>query len=398
MKKFSLNAIQKALIEFKINGWLFYDFMGSDPISRTILRIEPDTITTNRWFYYIPAQGAPQKLVHSLENKIFDHLPGKKEIYIGWKEMGIKLRSFLKDKKKIAVQYSPQNAIPMISKIDAGMHELLKSFNLNLISSGDLVQLFEACLSKMQLNTHLNVGGELDQIVHKTFRYIKRKVQTHQEITEWGVHVFLSHHLQARGLISNIPQVVAVSENTGDPRYLTREESSKPIHTGTLIQLALRSREKDEDAVYASTSRIAFVGEKIPDEYVEKFSLLKKAQDEALVLIDTSMKNGKRICGWEVDQLARNILEHEGLGGNYLHRTGHSLGTSFYGHGVNLDNLETRDERHIISDLCFTISPGLYFSEYGMRTEINVHVDKKGAHLSTPSPQDKIYHIIPRFK
>jgi Xaa-Pro dipeptidase len=398
MKKFSLNAIQKALIEFKISGWLFYDFMGSDPISRSILRIEPDIITTNRWFYYIPAQGAPQKLVHSLENKIFDHLPGRKEIYIGWKEMGTKLRSFLKDKEKIAIQYSSLNAIPMISKIDAGMHELLKSLNLNLISSGDLVQIFEACLSKMQLNTHLNVSGELDQIVEKTFRYIKRKIQTHQEITEWGVHAFLNHQIQARGLISIIPQVVAVSENTSDPRYFPRQESSKPIHTKSLIQLSLRSREKDEDAVYASTSRVAFVGEKIPDEYVEKFAILKKARDEALVFIDTSMKNGKKICGWEVDQLARDIFENEGLGGNYLHRTGHSLGTSFYGHGVNLDNLETRDERHIISDLCFTISPGLYFSEYGMRTEINVHVDKKGTHLSTPSLQDKIYHITPKFK
>jgi Xaa-Pro dipeptidase len=393
MKKFNLTAIQKNLSIAGLDGWLFYDFMGSDPIGRSILNLSLQMKTSRRWFYLIPAQGAPFKLVHVLENKILDQLPGKKEVYTGWKEMTAKLQQNLHSKQKIAVQYAPLNAIPMISKIDAGTFELLRSFNLNLLTSADLVQQFEGCLSKAQINTHLNVASELTKIVDKLFNYIKKRLQNHQEVTEFSGQTFLQHQLNSLGLISDLTQLIAVADHTGDPRYFPTKNSNTPIRNKSLIQISLRAKEKDENAVYASTSWVAYVGDDIPEKYVNNFQILKKVRDGVISFMHSALKNGHEVCGWQVDEEARKIIEQHGMGPYYLHRTGHSLGTDFYGHAVNLDNLETRDTRLIIPDLCFTVLPGIYFSDYGMRSEINLYVDKKGVHLSTKMVQDDIYQI-----
>ncbi len=395
MRKFSLNAIQKGIAGAKLDGWFFYDFMGSDPVGRSILKIRPDRMHSRRWFYFIPSQGVPVKLVHALENKILDHLPGRKEVYIGWKEMVKLLQSVFQSKSRIAAQYSAKNAIPMISRIDAGMFDLLKSFGLNLVSSGDLVQQFDACLSKPQINTHLNAAGELQVIFDKTVRYIRRKLKNHQEVNELNVQKFLQNKAKSHRLVSSLPQIIAVGENTSDPRYFPTESSNKPIHNKCLIQLSLRARDKSEDAIYASASWVIYIGNEVPEKYENNFRILKRTRDGAFEFIRKAMKKAKPVHGWEVDEYARKIIGKEELDSNYLHRTGHSLGNAFYGNGVNLDNLETRDERMIIPGLCFTIVPGLYFSDYGMRSEINLYIDTKGAHLSTPQTQEKIVQILP---
>jgi len=394
MKKFSLNSIQKGIAEAKLDGWLFFDFMGSDPVGRSILRVGEKLITSRRWFYFIPSQGAPLKLVHALENKILDHLPGKKEVYIGWEEMGEKLRLIVRGKSKIAAQYSANNAIPMISRIDAGMVDLLKSYKLHLVSSGNLVQKFDACLSRPQLNTHLNTAAELQTIFEKTVRHIRRKLKGHQEVNELNVQKYLQSQLQTRGLVSSLSQVIAVGQNTGDPRYFPTTESNKPIHDKSLIQLSLRARDKSDGAIYASGSWVIYIGKEIPERYENNFQILKKIRDGAYEFIRSSRTKTKPVHGWEVDAFARRLMEEEHLGSNYLHRTGHSLGHVFYGNGVNLDNLETRDERIIIPGLCLTISPGIYFSDYGMRSEINLYIDSKGIRRSSPQKQEEIIHIV----
>ncbi|TFH01720.1 MAG: aminopeptidase P family protein [Calditrichales bacterium] len=393
MKKFSLNTIQKAITEVGADAWLFCDFMGNDPIGRTVLGIQPGTFTTRRWFYYIPAQGAPQKLVHSLESKIFNHLPGNKEVYISWQEMHKKLEAFFKTGSKVAVQYSPHNAIPMISKIDAGIYEMLSGFGVKLVTSGDLVQRFEACLSKPQMNTHLNVAGELAAISEKTFRHINRRLKNHEEVTELRMQAFLQDQLQQRKLVSDVPQIISAAGNTSDPHYYPDDASNKPIRDKTLVQISLRAKENNLEAVYASTAWVAWVGKEIPTQYVENFALLKRVRDAAVQQISQALKKDTPLRGWEVDAAARKVMEAEGRGDYYLHRTGHALGTNFIGHGVHLDNLEIRDERLVIPELCFTITPGLYYSDYGMKTEINIFVNKSGAHLSTPRIQEQIYHI-----
>lgn len=394
MKKFSLTTIQKGITEAKLDGWLFYDFMGSDPVGRSMLNVSNEVINSRRWFYFIPSQGVPTKLVHALENKILDHLPGKKEVYMGWVEMGEKLQLIVREKSKIAVQYSAKNAIPMISRIDAGMFELLKSFKINLVSSGDLVQEFDARLSGPQINTHLNTATEIQSLFDKTVRYIKRKLKSHQEVNELRVQKFLQGQLQARGLVSSLPQIIAVGQNTGDPRYFPTEKSNKPLHDKSLVQISLRARDKSDDAVYASGSWVIYIGKELPELYENNFHILKNIRDSAFDFIRTSLKKAKPIHGWEVDAYARKIIGEVNLEPHYLHRTGHSLGSAFYGNGANLDNLETRDNRKIIPGLCFTIVPGIYFSDYGMRSEINLYIDSKGVHLSSPQKQDEIVHIL----
>ncbi len=393
MRKFNLNAIQKSLLELKIDGWLFYDFMGSDSIGRSILGISSKEKNNRGWYYYIPYQGAPSKLVHGIESKIFDHLPGKKEVYIDRREMIEKLHSLFKAGQKIALQYSPYNAIPTISKIDAGTFELLKSFKLNLISSGDLIQQFDACLSKIQLNTHINVSKELDEVLKKALQYIKHKVQKHQEITELSLQKFLKKQIKAHGLVTDMEPVVATGDNTANPHYSTGETNNSPIHVRRLVQLTFCAKEKKDDAVYSSISWVAYIGDEVPPEYQNNFKIVKNCRDKMMEFIDQSLKRKKKIRGWEVDDFTRKYVEKEGLIGNFLHRSGHSLGISCYAHAVNLDNLETKDDRQIIPGLCLSISPGVYFADYGMKTEINIHTDSKGVRLSTKSIQNEIYHI-----
>jgi Xaa-Pro aminopeptidase len=355
--------------------------------------LEIQTLNSRRWFYLIPARGAAVKLVHALENKILDGLPGRKEVYIGWKEMVQKLESIMQKMSRVAVQYSAKNALPMISRMDAGMFELLKSFRLHLMSSSDLVQQFDACLTKAQINTHLNAANELQILCEKTIRYMKRKLKNHQEINELTVQNYLQNQMQSRGLVSNLPQVIAVGANTADPRYYPNEVSNKPIRNKSLIQLSLRGRDKNTDAIYASASWVIYIGKDVPEKYIGNFEILKTTRDTSFKYIREAIAKNKKIHGWEVDQFARDFMIEQNLDSFYLHRTGHSLGKSFYGNGVNLDNLETRDERKIIPGLCFTIVPGIYFSDYGLRTEINLYIDSKGTQLSTPKKQDAILHI-----
>ena len=393
MRKFSLNAIQKALIDFKLDGWLFYDFMGSDPISRSILGIRLDKNDNKGWYYFIPAQGAPIKLVHGIESKIFDHLPGKKEVYIGRMEMIGKLKSLFKPGQKIALQYSPNSAIPTISKIDAGTFELLKSFKLDLVSSGDLIQQFDARLSKNQINTHINVGNELDDVLKRALQHIKRKVKQHQEITELSLQKFLKNQIKSCGFTSTIEPVVATGVNTANPHYIPEETRDNPIHVRRLVQLTFCAKEKNDEAVYSSLSWVAYVGDAIPADYQINFQILRDCRDKTVEFITQALKQNKNIRGWETDAFALKFIEEKGLIGNFLHRSGHSLGTSFFAHGVNIDNLETRDDRRIIPGLCLSISPGIYFADYGMKTEINVYTENKGVRVSTKTIQNQIYHI-----
>jgi Xaa-Pro aminopeptidase len=396
MKKFNLQTVQKFLVERQLNGWLICDIMGNDSIARAILGIDQDTGNFMRWFYFIPSQGAPVKLVHGIDSKILDHLPGKKIVYIGWKEMEDKLKRLFKKGNSIVVQYSPRNAIPSISKLDAGIYEILKSFNIKLVSSGDLIQQFEASVTKTQLNTHLNVVGELHQIIEKTFVYIKRKIQNHQQITELTVQKYIQVQLQTRGLISDNPPLVAVGEHTNDPHYLPSKMTSETIHTKSLIQISIQAKEKDENAVYASTTWMGYIGENIPDDYIGNFSILTRARDAVINYIQNSIKSGKIISGWKVDEFCRNVFEKKGLEGHYLHRTGHSIGKQYIAPGVTLDNHETKDDRNIMPGTCLAIAPGIYFSEYGMRTELNIYIDKNKIKLNTAAVQKEIVLIKPQ--
>jgi len=394
MSKFSLTAIQKSLSQKSFNGWLFYDYQGSDPVGRKILNLSDDRAQTRRWFYYIPANNAPVKIVHSIERNVLDHLPGKKYVYLSWEEMNKGLAMILKSGETIAAQYSPYGALPYVSRIDAGTFELFKSFKIKIKSSADLLQEFEARWTESQLNTHKNAAKLLYEIIGNAFRLIKRKIDSHHEITEYTVQKYLMTEMKKRGLMFNHPPLAATGKNSGDPHYFPTKNRSDALYPKSIVMLNLWGKEKNENAVYAVIAWVGYIGETVPAEYAEKFTKICKARDLAVTHIDKMIKENKNIHGWQIDDLIRNNLKKSGYDSYFLHRSGHSIGREVNDAGTNIDNLETRDERQIIEKTCFSIEPAIYFSDYGMRSEINVYVDNKGAHIYTLPVQNKIVPIL----
>jgi len=393
MSIFNLSQIRKKLTEHKIDGWLFYDFQGSDPIGREILNLTKEFTQSCRWYYYIPAQGVPVKIVHPVDRDVLDHLPGKKEVYLSWQELEDKLAKLFHDGEHVAIQYSTKNALPFISRVDAGTFELLKSFKINPISSAELIQFFAARWSPGQVNMHINAAKNLNEIVFKAFRMIKRKLKQHEELNEHIVQKYIVNEFSDRSLVSDRAPLVACDKNSGNPNYLPDAEHFAQIYPGSLLQLKLWAKEKSENGVYAVTSWVGYVGEIVPDKYNSVFEMICKARDGAITYVDKALKSGEKIAGWQVDQVARNILKDSGFDNYFLHRSGHSIGKEIYSCGANIDNFETRDDREIIYNTCFLMEPGLYFSEYGMRSGVSVYVDAKGAHIYTQPLQCNIIPI-----
>jgi Xaa-Pro aminopeptidase len=394
MSNFNLSQIRKTLASRKIDGWLFYDFQGSDPIGRKILNLAPQQLQASRWYYYIPAQGVPVKLLHSFDRDALEHLPGKKEVYLSWQEMEDKLRRLFKVGENIAIQYSAKNAVPYLARIDAGTYELLKSFKIILISSGELIQLFNTRWTSGQLNMHINAAKNLYDIVDKTFRMINRKIHQHKELNELIVQKYIIRELKSRGLVFQQAPQVACEKNGGNPHYYPSPQNFAPIYPGSLIQIKLGAKERSENAVYAIISWVGYMGDSVPAKYTEIFKVICMARNKAIEFLDNSLKSKKRISGWQVDETVRDVFKANGYENYFLHRSGHSIGTEIFSSGANIDNYETRDEREIMHNTCFTLEPGLYFSEYGMRSGINVYVNEKGAHIYTQPLQDEIIAII----
>jgi Xaa-Pro dipeptidase len=394
MSGFNLRTIQKTLIEKKIDGWFFYDFQGCDPIGRTMLEIPHVPPQTRRWYYFIPKEGAPIKIVHSIERNTLDHLPGKKQVYLGWQELTQKLQAMLGKNKTIAAQYSPDNNIPNISRVDAGTFELLQKLKLKIVSSAELVQLFESRLSEAQLNTHLNTAKHLYEIIQKSFRLIRRRISGHKEITELDLQLSIMQEMNKRGLVFDHRPMVATGKNTGNPHYTPTEKNCSPILPGDLVLLNLWAKEKSINAVYAVLTWMGFVGKEVPRKFQTLFSLICRARDETVEYIKTAMNDKKPLMGFQVDDFARNILREAGYESYFLHRTGHSIGRQINANGVNMDNLETHDERPLIQDTCFSIEPALYFSDFGLRSEINVFSGESGIQVTTQPAQTEIVAIM----
>jgi Xaa-Pro dipeptidase len=394
MPGFDLTAIQRALNATKIDGWLFYEFQGNDPIAQSILNIPDDKTQTRRWWFYIPQRGVPIKLVHGIERDILDHLPGKKEVYLSWQEMEEKLEKIFKGGGKVAIQYSPRNAIPSISKIDAGTFELLKSFHLDLITSAGLVQQFEACWTPAQLSMHINVAKQLSDIINKTFKLIKRKIEHHEEVNEYIVQRYVMNEIKSRSLVSDYPAIVSTGKNSGNPHYYPAKNRCAPIYPGSIVQLNLSAKERNEQAVYAVVAWVGYVGYEIPEEYSYVFAVIRDTRNQVIDYLEKAVKAGKKFYGYQVDELARTLVKAAGYESYFLHRTGHSIGKELNAHGVNIDSLETRDDREIIAGSCFSIQPGLYFSDYGMRSEINVYVAEDSIHIYTQPLQQEIVPIL----
>jgi Xaa-Pro aminopeptidase len=377
-----IKSIQAELKAAKLDGWLFYDHHHRDPIAGHVLGLNGDAMTTRRWFYFIPTRGEPRKLVHRIESRMLDSLPGKATVYSGWEELHKSLPRLLSGSRTVAMQYSPDNNIPYIGLVDAGTVELIRKLKKKIVSSADLVQKFEATWSAAQLESHLEAGKRIDRIRGAAFERAAQFVRDSKPLKEDELQKWIIEQFQESGLITAEPPIVAVQPNNGNPHYEPQPGRGLPIRAGDLLLLDMWAKLAQPDSVYYDITWVGYLGERVPDSYAKIFNIVRSARDRAVEFVQQSISRGREIHGWEVDRVAREIIRKAGYAKNFVHRTGHSIGREVHGNGANMDSLETRDDRKIIPRTCFSIEPGIYLPEFGIRSEVNVYVSEKEARIT----------------
>ena len=383
-----IKAIQAELKATKIDGWLFYDHHHRDPIASRILGLDEKGMATRRWFYFIPSRGLPRKLVHRIESGALDSLDGRKNVYSSWEELHKNLRKLLSGNRTIAMQYSPDNNIPYIGLVDAGTVELVRKFKKKVVTSADLVQKFEASWTPEQLESHLEAGKIVDRITRAAFERAAAFVREGRPLTEFELQQWIVEQFRANGLTTAEPPAAAVQPNNGNPHYEPTAGASRPIRAGDLLLLDIWAKSNRPGSVYYDITWIGYLGKRVPDSYAKIFRIVREARDRAIEFVRESVASGRAIHGWEVDHVARETIRKAGYAKYFVHRTGHSIGQDVHGNGANMDGLETRDDRKIVPRTCFSIEPGIYLPEFGMRSEVNVYVSEGEARVTGAIQQE----------
>ena len=385
-------AIQRALLEQKIDGWLFYDILHRDTIAYRVLGLD-HAMAKRRWFYMIPTKGAPRKLVHRIEATALDSLPGEKLLYAAAEELEKNLKKLIGQVKKVAMQYSPKNMIPYISLVDAGTVELIRGHGCKVVSSADLVQQFEAAWTPEQLESHRVAGRAIDKITQAAFAEAARRVRAEEKFTEYDLQQWILGQFRASGVISDSPPIVAVGPHAGDPHYEPRERGSAEVRKGDLLLLDIWGKSLSPGSVYYDITWVGYLGGKVPPKYAKIFNIVRDARDAAVSFALENVNAGRAIEGWQVDRAAREVIRKAGYAKYFVHRTGHNIGQEVHGTGANMDGLETRDVRRIIPHTCFSVEPGIYLPEFGVRSEVNVYVEKDRAEV-TGAVQTEILRLL----
>jgi Xaa-Pro aminopeptidase len=376
-------AIQEALRAQKLDGWLFYDFHQRDPIASHVLGLGQGMFT-RRWFYLIPARGVPRKLVHKIESRALDSLPGAKLEYASLEELDRNLRRLLRGAGRVAMQYSPRNAIPYVSMVDAGTIEMVRGAGAKVVSSADLVQRFEATWSAEQLRSHQAAGRVVDRVLQEAFARAASVVRSGGAISEYELQQWILEQFRAGGVTTEEPPIVAVGPHSGDPHYEPTAAASAPIRAGDLMLLDMWAKTDAADSVYYDITWVGILGAQVPEKYAKVFSIVRDARDAAVGFVQQAVKAQRQIQGWQVDRAAREVIRKARYAKQFVHRTGHSIGQTVHGNGANMDSLETRDIRLVLPHTCFSIEPGIYLPEFGIRSEVNVFVDEREARVTGP--------------
>jgi Xaa-Pro dipeptidase len=392
---FDLAAIQQAIRDFGFDGWLLYDFRGTNPLAKRILGLSETTVLSRRWFYWIPAIGQPQKLVHRIESGALDHLPGEKQVYLRWDELEWGVAALVRGSGRVAMEYSPRNSIPYISRVDAGTIELVRSYGVSIESSGDLVQLFESTWTDAQWELHLEAGRHTDSAYDRAWSYIVERVRRDGSVRETEVQAVIMEHFHQNGLTTYHPPIVGVNEHSGDPHYEPLSGKDGVIRAGDFVLIDLWAKVDQSDGVYSDLTRVAFLGDNVPEKYERIFQIVAQARDAAIALVRQRFAAGQPLHGWEVDQAARQVIDAAGYGEQFVHRTGHNIGRETHGNGANMDGLETKETRLILPRTCFSVEPGIYFPEFGVRSEVNVFVDaERQVHVTAGELQRSVLAIM----
>lgn len=372
-----LLAIQQKLQEYNLDGWLLYNFRGCNPFASKILVMTEGKLSSRRYFYFIPAHGNPQKLVHSIEQYDLDHLPGDKTIYNRWKLLREGVQKIIGASKNICMEYSPNNDIPYLSKVDAGTIEFLRSFGLNISSSGDIVQFFEARWNEEQYNDAQDTANILLRTIDKAFGFIGERLRTNVKVTEYDVQQLIMSEFEKNNLTTYAPANCSVNGNGANPHYDPSEKESSEIKKGDYVLIDWWAKKKKTGAVYADFTWVGYVGSEIPKKYQEVFDIVKGSRDAAVDFLKTEFAAGRKARGCDVDDVTRKHIEKHGYGEYFVHRTGHNIGEEVHGNGTHIDNFETMDVREIIPETCFSIEPGIYLpNEFGIRLEIDVYISQ----------------------
>jgi len=387
-----INGIQTDLRAAKLDGWLFYDFRGRDPIAQGILQLPPG-MRTRRWYYFVPAKGTPRKLVHKIETESLAALPGDTLFYAGQEELRKNLAKLLGRAKNVAMQYSPKNAIPYVAMVDAGTVELVRSTGVKVVSSADLVQKYEACWSQAQLESHLAAGAVIDRVVRGAFELAANNVREKKTFTEYDLKQWILKEFESAGISVDQGPDIAVGPHASDPHYGPTAETASPIREGDLLLLDVWGKMKAAGSVYYDITWVGYLGAKVPEKMAKIFGIVREARDKAVDLIQSSVAAGKPLQGWQVDMAARKVIEKAGYGKYFFHRTGHNIGQTVHGNGVNMDGLETHDVRHLIPKTCNSIEPGIYLPEFGIRSEVNMYIGEKEARV-TGAVQKEILALL----
>lgn len=392
---FELGPVQEALRESGLDGWLLYDFHGSNPLARRVLDLDGRKPGTRRFFYFVPAQGTPTRLVHRIEAGALDHLPGAKAVYLRWQELEAGVAALVAGRSRVAMEYSPRNANPYISRVDAGTVELVRACGSEVVPSGDLIARFESTWDDDQWAMHRQAAEVCRSAYDVAFGLIADRVRAGGSATETEVQRAILGHFRAHGLHTDGPPIVGVGPHSGDPHHETTPETDAPIGAGDFVLVDLWAKLDRPRAVYADYTRVGYVGDSVPDRFEDRFQVVVEARDAALGLVRDAFAAGRPIRGGELDDAARGVVEAAGFGHAFTHRTGHNIGQDDHGNGAHLDNLETREERRILPRTCFSIEPGIYLPEFGVRTEINVFIDALGqVHVTGGEPQARVLPIL----
>jgi Xaa-Pro dipeptidase len=387
-----LAAIQRALREAALDGWLLYDFRSLNPIARRIVGFDTRQSATRRWFYLLPAKGEPIGIVHAIEREALGAAPGRRLIYRSWRELESHLQTVLEGMRRVAMEYSPRAAIPYVARVDAGTVELVRSLGPDVVTSADLVQQFEARWTAEQKTLHDQAARDTLLAKDEAFALVRERLAANLPVTESEVQAFIQSRFDARGLVTDHPCIVAVNEHASDPHF---ETSAGPkdhaIGRGDLLLIDLWAKvARDERAVYYDATWMAYCGEKVPPRIQEVWEAVRGARDAAIDFVQSAVAERRPLRGADVDDVSRRYIEARGFGPYFLHRTGHSIGAEVHGNGANIDNLETRDERTLIPGSCFSIEPGIYLPEFGVRSEIDMYIDSDEAVVTGDIQRDLV--------
>lgn len=395
---FDLNETQAAIKEFGMEGWLLYDFRGINYLAARIANIPEDDRGSRRWLYFVPAEGEPQKLVHAIESGMLDHLPGEKTIYLKWQELEAGIKHMMGDAKKVAMEYSENGGNPYVSRVDAGTVELIRSMGKEVVSSGNLIQYFEARLTDEQWESHLKADKLNQAAFEMAWQTIADHVRAGKPLRESELQQKVMDFYHANNMTTYHAPIVGAGPNSGDPHYSPQPGSDREIKQGDFVLLDMWAKLDEPGAIYTDLTKTGFVGETVPEKYTEIFDIVAAARDASIETARKAYESGDTLFGWQIDQASRDVIESAGYGKYFNHRTGHNIGQETHGNGAHMDNLETREGRTVIPRTCFSIEPGIYLEEFGVRSEVNVYISPDKEVIVTGGLQTEVLPILAHCK